>query len=87
VAYCLAGLAAVAGAQQHPERAARLFGAAEALREFTRIPLPPVNRPNYERAVAAARAPLDDKAWVAAWVEGRAMPLEQVIAEALDIHH
>jgi tetratricopeptide (TPR) repeat protein len=76
------GLAGVA-AQRQPARAARLFGAAEALRETIGAPLPPINRADYERDVAAARAQLHEDAFAAAWAAGRAMTLEQAIAEAL----
>src|SRR5262249_25616588 len=86
IAYCLEGLAAVASAQQRPGRAARLFGAAEALPDSRMSPLPPVNRSSYERDVAAACAQIDEEAFEAAWAAGRALPLEQAIAEALGIH-
>jgi tetratricopeptide (TPR) repeat protein len=79
----LTGLAGVAGAQRLPARAARLFGAVEALRESAGHPLPPVERANYERDIAAARAQLDEDAWIVAWAEGQAMTVEQAIAEAL----
>jgi hypothetical protein len=39
---------------------------------------------SYERGVAAARALLDQATFAAAWAAGRAMTLEQAIAEALD---
>ena len=66
-------------------RAARIFGAAEALRTSIAAPLPPVNRPAYECAVATARGQLDAGTWAAAWAEGRAMTLEEAIAYALDL--
>ena len=65
-------------------RAARLFGAAEALRETLGAPLFPSHLNHYQQGVAAARAQLDDKTFAAAWAEGRAMTLEQAIAYALD---
>ena len=37
----------------------------------------------YERGVAAVRAQLDAPAFAAAWADGRALRLEQAIAEAL----
>jgi tetratricopeptide (TPR) repeat protein len=83
-AYCLEGLSMVAGVQERPERAARLFGAAEILRESLGIPLPPVNRPRYERDVAAVCAQIDEVTFAAAWAAGRAMTLEQAIAGAVD---
>ncbi len=45
--------------------------------------MPPVERAEYERHVAAARAQLDPATFAAAWVEGRALPLEGVIADVL----
>lgn len=81
------GLRALAGvlvAQKQPERAARLFGAAEALHELIGAPIPSSQRPHYERQVAVARAALGDEAFAAAWSAGRALPLEEAIAEALD---
>ena len=80
----LEGLAAVARAQHSPGRAARLFGAAEQLRESYSSPLRPNMRSQHERDVAAARAQVDEVTWEAAWAEGRAMALEQAIAYALE---
>jgi predicted ATPase/transcriptional regulator with XRE-family HTH domain len=81
---CLEDIAGLAGAAQ-PAGAVRLFGAAEAVRESAGIPLPPVRRAAYERDLAAARAQLDQRAWETAWAAGRALSLEQAIAEALDL--
>jgi DNA-binding NarL/FixJ family response regulator len=60
--------------------AARLWGAAEALRQHIGAPLPPVYRADYERSVAAARAHLGEKPFAAAWAQGRTMTPEQVFA-------
>ncbi len=79
----LEGLAAVAIAQAQPARAARLFGAAEGLREAMGAPLPPADRAEHERSVAAVRAALGEDAFAVAWAEGRAMSLEQAVANAL----
>ncbi|HEU5099031.1 MAG TPA: LuxR C-terminal-related transcriptional regulator, partial [Roseiflexaceae bacterium] len=84
-AYCVEGLAGVAGAWRQASRAARLFGAAEALREVAGIPLPPVLRADYERDIATVHAQLDEASFAAAWAAGRALPLEQAIAEALRV--
>ena len=43
----------------------------------------PTARADYERAVAVTRAQLDAATFAAAWAAGRAIPLEQVLAEAL----
>ena len=63
--------------------AARLFGAAEALRETLRAPILAFQRQSYVRGVATVRAQLDEAMFAAAWAEGRAMTLEQAIAYAL----
>jgi predicted ATPase/class 3 adenylate cyclase len=83
IAYNLEGLAAVAVAQAQSERAACLFGAAEALREAMGAPLPPAHRAAHDRSVAAVRAALREEAFTAAWAAGRAMPLAQAIEYAL----
>lgn len=78
-AFSLDGLAAVAVAERSPEQAAQLFGAAEALRTAIGVPVPPVRRAAYERAVKAARRQLDAAVFSAKWEEGRRMSPEQII--------
>ncbi len=75
----LEGLAGVVAAQGTPAWAVRLWGAADALREAMGTPIPPVYRADYERSVAAARAQLGEKAFAAAWAEGRMMTPEQAL--------
>jgi tetratricopeptide (TPR) repeat protein len=76
----LEGLAAVAAAQGELAWAARLWGTAEALRDGMGTPIPPAYRADYERSVAATRTQLGAQAFAAAWEEGRAMTVEQVLA-------
>jgi tetratricopeptide (TPR) repeat protein len=83
LAASLAGLGRVVAAQGEPVWAARLWGAVEVLREGLPSPLPPVDRADYERAVANVRAQLGEQAFSAAWQEGRTMKLEQVIDDVL----
>jgi hypothetical protein len=80
---CLEGLARVAVAQGRMGRAARLCGAAAALREDMGWPLPPVKRAEHERTVAAARGALGEEEFAAAWVRGHALPLEEAVADTL----
>ena len=82
---CLDGLASAASAGGRSIRAARLGGAAEVQREHIQQVVPPVDREEYERYLSGARAQCDTAAWNAAWAEGRAMPLEQAVAYALEI--
>jgi len=77
---CLEGAADMAVRQAEFVWAARLWGAAEALRQSMGTPLPPVNRAHYEQAVASTRIHLGEKAFSAAWAEGRAMTPEQAFA-------
>jgi len=83
VAYCLEGLAGVAGACGQPARAACLFGAAEALRTALGIIPPPPDRARAERLLAVARTRLGEADWQVAYAEGRALPTERAILHAL----
>ena len=84
--HCLLGLAGVASSRRQPTRAARLWGAAEALGEALVIGILPLYRRNYdnEGRLAAARSQLDEAAWEAAWSEGRTMTPEQAIEYFLE---
>lgn len=64
-------------------RAARLLGAATALRAAIDTPIDPVDMPDHARVVAAVQAQLTDPAFVAAWEAGRAMSLDDIVAYAL----
>jgi predicted ATPase/DNA-binding XRE family transcriptional regulator len=84
-ALCLEELAAIAASDDRLVRAARLWGAAEALLkriEVTALPYAP-DRSLYQEQVAAARARLDQEMWADAWEEGRAMTTERAVAYAL----
>jgi predicted ATPase/transcriptional regulator with XRE-family HTH domain len=80
----LEGVAAAAHGEGQPERAAQLLGAAEAVREARGIPLVPVDRPSHDALLAAVRAALGDGAFATAWAEGRALPLAEAVALALE---
>ncbi len=94
IADCLEGLAATTAqraeeaggaARSRRERwklAARLFGAAEALREAVRLPRPPIDRAAHAAPLALAQAQLGPE-FAAAWEAGRAAPLERAVDEAL----
>jgi hypothetical protein len=76
---CLESLAGVISGQGEQERAAFLWGAAEALRETVGNPIPPLYLLEYQQAVAAAREQLGQGAFASAWTRGRAMTPEQVL--------
>jgi hypothetical protein len=83
MASALEGLAGVAVAQGQSNRAARLCGAAEALREALHAPLSPAFRTHYDATLAGARAQLGDEQFMAAQAEGRAMNFDQAIDSVL----
>jgi len=76
------GLAGVALAEGHPRPAAQLLAAARLIVENQHLHL--VDRDDYERDIALARAQLGEEAFTAAWATGQAMSLEQAIAYALE---
>jgi DNA-binding CsgD family transcriptional regulator/tetratricopeptide (TPR) repeat protein len=78
----LEGLACAVGTKGEAQRAAKLFGAAQALREAVGYPQPPGERAVQEPYLLASRARLDE-AWEAAFAEGRAMDLEEDVEYAL----
>jgi non-specific serine/threonine protein kinase len=73
----------VACAEAQARSAVRLFGAAEVLRETIGAPMPPANRAAYDRSVATARSFLGGQALADEWQQGRTLPLDEAIAEAL----
>jgi tetratricopeptide (TPR) repeat protein len=84
VGEALAGLAAVAAADGRPLAAARLWGAAEAVREAGNWGLWPPDQREYSRYLAPARARADADAFARAWQDGRRAGVERVSAEAMD---
>jgi non-specific serine/threonine protein kinase len=86
IQYSIIGLAGVAASQGLPDRAARLWGAAEGMSETYGMRLARAVRTliDYEGRLAAARSRLDDAAWSAAWEEGRGMGSERSIEYALE---
>jgi tetratricopeptide (TPR) repeat protein len=86
IAACLAALAETLAGTGQAEQAARLLGAAEALREVVGQAVPPVYRRTSERVASAARAALGERSFAAAWAAGRTLAAEDAIAEALGEH-
>jgi predicted ATPase/tRNA A-37 threonylcarbamoyl transferase component Bud32 len=80
----LDGLGMLASAEGNMGRAARLFGATEALGEELGINAEPNDEQIRERFCAAARAALGDEAFDAAVHEGRALTVDEAVALAQD---
>jgi predicted ATPase/DNA-binding SARP family transcriptional activator/DNA-binding CsgD family transcriptional regulator len=79
------GLACVAAAKGNSERAARLWGAWEAMQEKAGVHLPPITLSfaDYERRLAEVRARLGETVFEEAWAEGGAMSDEEATVYAL----
>jgi predicted ATPase/DNA-binding SARP family transcriptional activator len=78
IAYCLAGLSAVAAGTGKPKRAGCLFGAVERIQESREATTLAFANPQYKRLLDAARiSPEDVQA-------GRAMTLDDAVAYALE---
>ncbi len=83
IASSLRGLAIVAAAMRQHTRAARLWGAAEALSEAIGAPTATPTPTGAKEALAATRRGLGEEAFAAAWAAGRALTLAEAVAEAL----
>ena len=80
IARGLVGLGEVVAAGHKLAWAAQLWGAADALRDALGIPIPPVELTEYERSLSATRVHLGERAFAAAWAQGRAMTPQQALA-------
>jgi len=83
IARLLEYFACAAAAQLEAERSQRLAGAAAALRHNIGAPLTPAEQAKLEASLRPARQALTSTVGVTAWLEGRALPVEKAIEEAL----
>jgi DNA-binding CsgD family transcriptional regulator/exonuclease VII small subunit len=83
--YFVWGFGKLSALRERPVRAARLWGASEALRERMGMSLSHFDlaHSGYEQDLAAARSALGEASFDAAWTEGRAMSPEEAIEYAL----
>jgi predicted ATPase len=82
IAECLAGIGSVLLSTGQTERAARLFGSAEALRERVGAVLWPANQVEYNNNLARMNMVMDKGMLEKAWEEGKTMSVEQAVIEA-----
>jgi len=82
IGYSLAGLGHVALATGSPARAVRLFAAADATFERIGAAMQQVEREPLDVAVDALRRELGEAAFAEAWAGGRALDLDEAVAEA-----
>ena len=78
----LADVATLAATRGHAEQAARLFGAADAIRREDGAPFPLPARLAYEEAAAATQSALGEERWTVAYSVGATLPLDHALAEA-----
>lgn len=83
VAFALEGMAGLAALRRDAERAGRLSGAAETLREAIGAPALLGREETVKRTKQAVQSARDEAAFLIARDEGRALPLEKAIAESL----
>jgi ATP/maltotriose-dependent transcriptional regulator MalT len=76
---CVEELAGVVAAQGEPAWAARLLGAAEAMRDTLGSSIPPIYRSSYEYWVTIVRRQLGEGVFTLIWAEGRTMTPEQAL--------
>jgi predicted ATPase/class 3 adenylate cyclase len=74
----------VAGRTDHSVKSARLLGAVATLRESIGLAADSLWRHAADVMVASARNALGEGRWAAAFAAGRALSLEEAVAEALD---
>ena len=79
------GLAAIAAETNQPERAAKLFGAAQELLDSANNRILPFDRAEFDRHLQVSRNYLGEDAFDALAMEGRNMEVDHIISYALDI--
>ncbi len=84
VAAALEELGVQAVRQGQEQHGVLLLAAAAVLRQSMGAPARPADRLALEGAVAAARASLGDTAFTGAWAAGQTLPVEQIVARAVD---
>ncbi len=80
----LEAIASLTAARGQAERAARIFGAVEALLRKDNILLKSALQPLHDRYVSTLRDQLGETAFTTAWAAGAAMPLDAVTALILN---
>ena len=69
---------------EEPQRAAKIFGTAEAVREKIQARMTDYERVEYDQAVTHLRSMLTEAEFSDLWEKGRSMTMEQAIEFALD---
>jgi predicted ATPase/DNA-binding CsgD family transcriptional regulator len=83
---CIEAAMMLAADLTQAEKAARMWGAAEASRDAIGAPLQPVDREFYGPYLDTARTELGEEAWSAARNRGRTMTLDEAVEYAMTTH-
>lgn len=81
--YCLEGIAGTYWAECNPATAAKLYGAAEALRTANNLALEAADRLPYEQSISRVRSFLDDNSFEELFADGRLIKLDDAVTIAL----
>ncbi|MGQ0571653.1 MAG: ATP-binding protein [Armatimonadota bacterium] len=84
IAQSLAGLGATACAPANYEKAARLLGAAQSVRDAIGALMSPVDQVDFDHTMSLVREHLGETAFADMLVEGRLMPLERLVSALLE---
>jgi tetratricopeptide (TPR) repeat protein len=84
VAAALEELGVQAVRQGQAQHGVHLLGAAAIIHQAMGAPARLADRPAIEGALAAARTALSNPAFTGAWVAGQTLPVEQIVAHAVD---
>jgi hypothetical protein len=80
----LEGSACLAGAKGEAERAARLWGAAQALQEAKGIPRDIDFLAEADARISAVHLGMGEEVWEEAWSKGRTMTLDEAVSYGLE---
>ena len=83
VAHQLECFAMIAVVEEEPQRAAKLFGAADAIRELTGHKRTDEEEVEEAQFMSRLRSMLAEAEFIALWSEGRSMGMEQAIGLAI----
>jgi predicted ATPase/DNA-binding CsgD family transcriptional regulator len=81
MARCIECLAFIAIAEKRDRQAARWLGAAEAIREESHTKMIPSEQEEYQPEMIILRDRMNPNDFTSTWSEGRALTLQQIIAE------
>ncbi len=85
-AFCLEEIAAILTSRGEGRLAARLLGRGSTIRSEARSPLPDGYRAQlYDPTLAALHDILDERDFTAEWEAGAALPIEELVAQALGV--